>query len=67
MELDLLKEKKVAELREIAEALGVKGTTKLKKKEILDLLIKMHEDAVAQTDEKQMNTEEPETDCTHTG
>lgn len=45
MDFDLLKEKKVAELREIAQALGVKGTAKLKKKEILDLLLKMHEQA----------------------
>ena len=51
MELDLLKEKKVAELREIAAALGVKGAEKLKKKEILDLLIKMHEEAVLQSAE----------------
>jgi transcription termination factor Rho len=59
MELDLLKGKKVAELREIAEALGVKGTAKLKKKEILDLLIKMHEEAVSKTGEEKAAIEEP--------
>lgn len=44
MELEILKEKKVAELREISAALGldVKG---LKKAEILQLLINMHEEA----------------------
>ncbi|MCQ2561922.1 MAG: Rho termination factor N-terminal domain-containing protein, partial [Clostridia bacterium] len=47
MELDILKDKKVAELREIAAALGVQGAAKLKKKEIVELLTKMHEEAEA--------------------
>ena len=45
MELDILKDKKVAELREIAKALGVKGASGMKKKEIVDLLTRMHEEA----------------------
>ena len=45
MELDILKDKKVAELREIAKALGVKGASSMKKKEIMDLLTRMHEEA----------------------
>ncbi len=54
MELDILKEKKVAELREIAGALGVAGAAAMKKKEILDLLTKMHlEAARAQEKDRQ--------------
>ena len=45
MELDILKDKKVAELREIAKALGIQDAAKLKKKEIVDLLTRMHEEA----------------------
>ena len=45
MELDILKDKKVAELREIAKALGIKGASSMKKKEIMDLLTRMHEEA----------------------
>ncbi|HRV33232.1 MAG TPA: transcription termination factor Rho, partial [Anaerovoracaceae bacterium] len=52
MELDILKDKKVAELREIAGALGVTDTAKMKKKEILDLLTKMHLEAAAQKKEE---------------
>ncbi len=47
MELELLKEKKVAELREILAALGVPGGDKMKKKEIIELLTRMHEEAEA--------------------
>ena len=42
MELDIIKGKKVAELREIAAALKIEGAAKLKKKEIIDILTKMH-------------------------
>ena len=45
MELDILKGKKVAELREIAAALGVENAASLKKKEIMELLTRMHEEA----------------------
>ena len=45
MELDILKDKKVAELREIAKALGIKGASVMKKQEIVDLLTRMHEEA----------------------
>lgn len=45
MELDILKEKKVAELREIATALGVGGAAGMKKREILELLTQMHLEA----------------------
>ncbi len=45
MELDILKDKKVAELREIAKALGIKGASGMKKQEIVDLLTRMHEEA----------------------
>ena len=47
MELELIKSKKVAELREIAAALGIEGADKLKKAEIVALLTKMHEEAEA--------------------
>lgn len=53
MDFDLLKEKKVAELREIAQALGIEDAAKLKKKEILDLLLEMHEKAVAKAGKAQ--------------
>ena len=45
MELDILKGKKVAELREIAAALGIANAASLKKKEIMEILTKMHEEA----------------------
>jgi len=48
MELDILKDKKAAELREIAKALKIKGADKLRKKEIIDILTKMHEEAEAE-------------------
>ena len=45
MELDILKGKKVAELREIAAALGIENAAQLKKKEIMEILTRMHEEA----------------------
>ena len=48
MELDIIKEKKVAELREIARALKIPGASQLKKKEIIEILTRMHEEAEAQ-------------------
>ena len=45
MELDILRGKKVAELREIAAALGIGNAASLKKKEIMEILTKMHEEA----------------------
>ena len=48
MELDIIKGKKVAELREIAKALKIPGAAQLKKKEIIDILTRMHEEAEAQ-------------------
>ena len=47
MELDILKGKKVAELREIAAALKIEGAAKMKKAELLDVFTRMHEEAVA--------------------
>ncbi len=44
---DILKDKKVAELREIAAALKVENASKLKKSELLEILTKMHEEAEA--------------------
>ena len=43
MELDILKDKKVAELREIAKALGIQDAAKLKKKEIAKSVYIRHE------------------------
>ena len=48
MEFEILKGKKVAELREIAAALKIEGAAKMKKAEILAILYKMHEEAQAQ-------------------
>ena len=48
MELEILKGKKVAELREIAKALKIEGADKLKKKEIVDILERMHQEAEAE-------------------
>ncbi len=45
---DFLKEKKVAELREIAAALNIENADKLKKSELLEIMTKMHEEAQAQ-------------------
>ena len=42
---DILKDKKVAELREIAEALHAEGAAKMKKTELLELLTQMHDNA----------------------
>ena len=47
MELDILKGKKVAELREIANALKIEGAAKMKKAELLAVMTRMHEEAVA--------------------
>ena len=47
MELDILKGKKVAELREIANALKIEGAAKMKKAELLAVMMRMHEEAVA--------------------
>jgi transcription termination factor Rho len=56
MELDIIKGKKVAELREIAAALGIEGASGMKKAEIIAILTTMHEQAVAEGAVK----EEPE-------
>ena len=45
MDLDIIKGKKVAELREIAAALKIPGAAAMKKAEIIALLTKMHEEA----------------------
>jgi len=42
---DILKDKKLSELREIAQALNVENASKLKKSELLELLTNMHEKA----------------------
>ena len=64
MELDIIKGKKVAELREIAAALHIEGAAKMKKSEIIALLTKMHEEAEAartsQPEESAVKAEEPE-------
>ena len=44
---DILKDKKLAELREIGAALKIENASKLKKSELLEILTKMHEDAQA--------------------
>jgi len=44
---DILKDKKLAELREIASALNIENADKMKKSEILNLLTNMHEQAKA--------------------
>ncbi len=58
MELDLLREKKVAELREIGKALKIPGAAAMKKKELLDTLIKMAVEAEAQEAERLRNEEQ---------
>jgi transcription termination factor Rho len=45
---DILKDKKLAELREIAVALKIENAAKLKKSELLEILTRMHEEAQAQ-------------------
>ncbi|MBO4818840.1 MAG: transcription termination factor Rho, partial [Firmicutes bacterium] len=45
---DILKDKKLAELREIGAALKIENASKLKKSELLEILTKMHEEAQAQ-------------------
>ena len=45
---DILKDKKLAELREIAAALKIENAAKLKKSELLEILTRMHEEAQAQ-------------------
>ncbi len=56
---EILKGKKVAELRAIAEALGIKGAEQMKKSDLTNLLTSMHEEAEAQKAEK---AEEPSED-----
>ena len=45
MEIEDLKQKKVAELKEIAAVLKIEGAAKMKKQELLDTLIALHEEA----------------------
>ena len=45
---DILKDKKLAELREIAVALKIENAAKLKKSELLEILTRMHEEAQTQ-------------------
>lgn len=47
MDLEFIKSKKLAELREIAAALKIEGAAKLRKKDILAILTEMYEEAKA--------------------
>ncbi len=47
-EMEIFKQKKVAELREILKALGVKGISGMKKQDMLDVLQEMHDEAERQ-------------------
>ena len=47
-EMEIFKQKKVGELREILKALGVKGISGMKKQDMLDVLHKMHDEAERQ-------------------
>ncbi|MCR5009884.1 MAG: transcription termination factor Rho [Clostridia bacterium] len=64
MELDILKGKKVAELREIAAALKIEGAAKLKKSELIALFTRMHEEAVASGAVQEGSAVKPETQAT---
>ena len=61
MEFEILKSKKVAELREIAAALKIEGAAKMKKAEILAVLYKMHEEAQAQKAQEEAQEEAQKT------
>ncbi|MBR0417414.1 MAG: transcription termination factor Rho [Firmicutes bacterium] len=56
---DILKDKKLAELREIGAALKIENAAKLKKSELLEILTKMHEDAQKEQEVTEEPTEEP--------
>ena len=56
---DILKDKKLAELREIGAALKIENAAKLKKSELLEILTKMHEDAQTEQEVTEEPTEEP--------
>ena len=60
---DILKDKKLAELREIGAALKIENASKLKKSELLEILTKMHEEAQAQgaVSEEKTETEKKKT------
>ena len=45
MELDILKEKKVSELREILKTMGIKGGDSMRKKDILALFAQMQQES----------------------
>ncbi len=60
---EILKNKKLAELREIAKALNVPNCGRMKKQELLDYLTGLHEAAVA-AQEAEDSAKEPE--CTET-
>ena len=47
-EMEIFKQKKVGELRDILKALGVKGISGMKKQDMLDVLQKMHDEAERQ-------------------
>ncbi|MBQ3931744.1 MAG: transcription termination factor Rho [Firmicutes bacterium] len=61
MELDILKGKKVAELREIAAALKIEGAAKLKKSELIAIFTRMHEETVASGAMQEGPAEKPDT------
>ncbi|MBR5730435.1 MAG: transcription termination factor Rho [Firmicutes bacterium] len=63
MELDILKGKKVAELREIANALKIEGAAKMKKAELLAVMTRMHEEAVAAQEAAAQAAQEEKAEC----
>ena len=63
MELDILKGKKVAELREIANALKIEGASKMKKAELLAVMTRMHEEAVAAQEAAAQAAQEEKAEC----
>ncbi len=58
MSLDIIKGKKVAELREIAAVLKIEGAAKMKKSELVELLTKMHLEAQAAEGKADRNAED---------
>jgi len=58
MSLDIIKGKKVAELREIAAVLKIEGAAKMKKSELVELLTKMHLEAQAAEGKTDRNAED---------
>lgn len=63
MDKEILKKKKVGDLREIAKAIEIEGYESLKKEDLLEAIFKKADEALAERDEQKAKTEAGEKDA----